>query len=109
VTLVPFYAGQMGRINGELVEWDGTNEADICDWLNDRAVFGTPSTPPWSITSVTGSVVVFTNADDARVVTMPIGFWLNAAGGYATVNDPAGRWKTSDPYGRPEDLNDMLA
>lgn len=104
--LDPFYAGYFLR-TPLCVEWDGTNHAEILDWINSDGAGGTPP-PAWTISSVTASVLTFAHTSRPWVRTVNLGFWVYGFGDNVTVANPAGCWKTSDPYGRPEDLNDML-
>lgn len=123
MAVTPFSAGNFSGWS-PLVEWDGTNEVDIRDWVRGLD----PHDPPgeadrWSVGSVGAGQVVFTRpgthpdstGGHATSVTVPLNWWLNAkvvtSGspflGVQAVS-PAGRWRTTDPYGRPTNLNDLL-
>jgi hypothetical protein len=108
------------------VEWDGTNEEDIAAWIrsldpsNDLAA----EADRWQVASVDSSLLVLVRPKHHPVgypatVEVPLNFWVTA-GVYPTAGDsqsnilivqtvdPAGKWKTTDPYGRPNTLDDLL-
>lgn len=110
------------------VEWDGTNETDICTWINDTITdfLNSVALPveadspwvPWTA-SVSGGVATFTGWRGhpfdpnvtASVQMTAAGEWLSAwviGAGPLRVEGSAGMWKTSDPYSRPEQLEDLL-
>jgi hypothetical protein len=117
----PFSAGRMGGL-AHVAEWDGSNHADILDWLRDLD----PQAPSneadkWQIGSVDASELVLarpsTHPAGATQVTIPVNYWVNAflpASGIQVmmpqrINPSEGWWTTTDPWGRPNDVNDILA
>lgn len=117
------------------VEWDGTNEQDICDWINDTItnhplVVNNPITfanrPLWTA-SVNGSTVTFTGwkgnipmpSYQTVSVQVALNGWLSAwvpfvgqsseGPGPVAVVGQAGMWQTQDPDGRPENVEDVFA
>lgn len=115
----PFSAGNFASWSS-LVEWDGTNETDIRDWIRGLDPHNpTLESAQWQVSSLTPTQVVFTrpstHPDGGPVtVTIPLGGWLSARvpgnGTFLGVQsvDKAGKWVTSDPYGRPANLNNLL-
>lgn len=105
-----------------VVEWNGTNHGEIRDWIQSLDPQN-PTDPAarWFVSAVDSGHVTFTRPVEhpgsfgiVRHVTLAVGEWLTAVNQVtgpplAVLRvDPAGKWKTSDPYGRPEDLNDLL-
>lgn len=120
MTLNVFSAGNFASWS-PLAEWDGTNETDIRDWIRglDPHDSGTEANR-WAVSSVTGSQVVFTrpatHADGGPVnVAVALNMWVtakvpgNMPALLVQAVSPAGKWVTTDPYGRPNDANDLLA
>lgn len=112
-----------------LVEWDGTNETEIRDWIRGLD----PNNPDgetdrWAVADLTAAQVVFTRPathpdghGHTLTVTVPLHGWVAAKvpgnaslpGGRPWLQvlpvDKVGKWATADPYGRPPGLNDLLA
>ncbi|HEY9413620.1 MAG TPA: hypothetical protein VIQ30_02570 [Pseudonocardia sp.] len=124
MTLNVFSAGNFSAWS-PLVEWDGSNEADIAAWICGLDPQNDPVTSAnnWGVSSATTGEVVFTrpathpaSGGSALDVHVPLHGWLTAV---LPVNfpttlfvqpvDPAGKWKTTDPYGRPNTAGDLLA
>jgi len=95
-----FYSGTLGVV-GPVVEWDGTNHADIVSWMNEI------SSPTWSVVTVTGTYFTINNGSMTR--TMPIDTFIGrSVSGPPPVYLAAGRYKTSDPVGRAETIDDLV-
>lgn len=124
----PFYRGGFAHPlvgNPLTLEWDGTNEQDICDYINDAITsflveHPFPLLDPWTAWTVTvaSGIATFTGwrghpFDSYTTVTaqVPGGGWLAmwemSKGCVAVAN--AGMWKTTDPYGRPDDVSEVFA
>jgi hypothetical protein len=110
MTLNKVYFGRF--VSGDPnAQWDGTNEADLLGWLNtvgDGGLYSYDPANSWSITAQTGSSVTFEHATRPQIVILPLNGWISCWHGYVSVVNPAGAWITSDPHGRPGDLNDLL-
>lgn len=122
MALETFTAGEFARYS-DVAEWDGANHEEIADWLND--LDGTTEFAlGWRVTEITTrSVTFFKSADPDdptwpdREVVIHRGQWICAVESATATSrlmivqalDPAGKWKTSDPYGRPESADDLLA
>lgn len=106
-----------------VAEWDGTNHGEIRDWIQGLDPQNpTDPTDRWFVSAVDGSNVTLTRPGThpgsyngtERHVTLALNDWVvavNSATGpplWVDRVDPAGKWRTSDPHGRPEDLNDLL-
>jgi hypothetical protein len=122
MALETFTAGEFARYS-DVAEWDGENHEEIAEWLN--GLDGTTEFAlGWRVTEVTPRSVTFfksAHPDDRtwpdREVVIHRGQWICAVES-ATVGsslrlvaalDPAGKWKTSDPYGRPGNLDDLVS
>jgi hypothetical protein len=104
-----FYSGQPVGSQGPWVEWDGSNEADVIEWLNTAH-------PEWNNGTFTGTVedgqLVLTSDRLGTQPPMPSGTWISLTmyGLYTIAPEQQGpMWKTSDPLGRPTDIDYLLA
>lgn len=99
-----FYFGGFTR-GGPAVGWDGTNETDVVDWINAQS-----SGPGWAVDSVTTTVLTLSYDNGVRILAVPAGSWVSGSGYYVNVVADDGRyWKTSDQWGRPENVADLEA
>jgi hypothetical protein len=104
-----FYSGQPVGGSGPWVEWDGSNEGDVVEWLNT-------SRPEWNNGTFTYAI-----EDDQLVLTSdrlgaqpPVAAhaWIQLTmyGLYTIAPEQQGpMWKTNDPLGRPTEIEYLLA
>lgn len=101
----PFYTGGF-TFNGPLMEWDGTNHADIVTWANEVA------SEPWAVGSAGATELVLTGTNGATPLarTFQLNGWISRSTlGPQSVEKIPGRWTTPDPYGRPVSAETLLA
>ncbi len=110
----PFYLGFF-NISGYLpwMHWDGSNEGQIADWLGTLHVGQYEDT--WTAEVIDEQLVLTGTPYSGVQQPIPIDSYL-------TVQPSSGRniivwvppetqgqyWQTSNPYGRPEDVNDII-
>lgn len=114
-----------------LVEWDGTNHDEILDRIHALDTMTTDPAQQWTISAVSESEVTFTRPplpdahhflpgypyENGADITLQVGDWLAVSPAPSTPSlwisvrrvDPAGKWKTTDTFGRPVDVADLLA
>lgn len=95
-----FYTASFNTI-GPAVEWDGTNHEELLDWFNEVA------SPPLTTVSVSPTEWVLTNGTRTTTMTAPPKWWARSSVGPMLVSG-TGRWRTSDPGGRPTSMDDLL-
>lgn len=121
MALNPFTAGFFSTF-GDCVEWDGTNEGEILDWIHGRDPLdpGLDEASRWQIAATIPNLVLVAPPSHpmpygSRKAVVPPGFWVSATVGptismvVVQVVDPAGKWKSTDPYGRPGTPEDIVA
>jgi len=95
----------------EVMEWDGANEQDICDWA-------TAAQPPdgiytwadYSVVTVTSSQLTLTGAGplgSVKTVVVPLNGWVRMAAGILNVLLDKDQFWVSDSYGRPVSASDI--
>lgn len=109
----------------QLAEWDGTNHDDIVAWINGLDTSTTDPALRWRVTAVTDrSVTFYKPGDPARLlpfsrdqeVIVGRGEWVSARPLMTDPTDqvlvqrvdPTGKWKTTDPHGRPGGVDDIV-
>lgn len=121
-----FFRGGFRRDNikgaPRTVEWDGTNENDICDWINQSVTEWPPSAGvegwvQWTV-SVADGIATFSgwrghpfDPNSVMSIQVPESGWVSEwvfPEGPASVKS-AGMWKTTDQYGRPDDVAKVFA
>jgi hypothetical protein len=109
----PFYLGFVNT-NGYLpwMQWDGSNEDEIADWLGTLHVGQYEDT--WSADVIDEQLVLTGTPHSGVQPSIPVNSYVTiqpASGRNITISVPPETqdqyWKTSNPYGRPEDVNDI--
>jgi hypothetical protein len=128
MTLDFFSAGRFTNYS-KLVEWDGTNHEEIAAWAASVEPWETNPDYQWHVGAVSSTSVTFVREVDPAVipagwehryeVTVPLGHWVSVTSEPSPDSHPRvrwmgsvapdGLWRTSDPEGRPERLEDLLA
>ena len=110
---VPFHVGYFNQ--RELAEWDGSNQQDICDWINTK--FNSASRPAWTVVSVVGSTLTLNGwnggfGNTTANLVVPLNGWVGVIPGFLTppelVPDKDLYW-ASDVHGRPAAAADVEA
>jgi hypothetical protein len=109
----PFYTGYFLVSTNQWVEWDGTNEDDIVELLNNFPMEQNRDT--WTYDIIDGNLVFTGTPYAGPQQPAPVGSWMTILPGsgrnymsFVPPEQQAQYWKTPDPTGRPTDLNDLL-
>lgn len=119
VSLIGFSSGALSGA-AKCAEWNGTNEADVLAWVRDNDPYNDAidESQRWLIAATSPNLVLQRPATHPRgwgaTVTVKPNHWvtiMDLTTGHIDLYalDPGGRWKTTDPYGRPNNLDDLLS
>jgi hypothetical protein len=107
-----FMVGNPPSPQGPWVEWDGSNETDVVEYLN--TVHPEWSHDQWTYTVQDGQLVLTSSGMTSTQPPIDPGTWLKLNGGvgqpytYLDIWPPGnqtGVWKTQDPFGRAPSID----
>lgn len=110
-----FSFGQFAHYRG-VIEWTGSNEADVLAYIRQVDGPDVPANAQWVIDSVSPTALTLSRPENhpagyAMSIVIPSGWWIGVEDdgtAYPQVIDPAGKWKTTDIYGRPTDISELV-
>jgi hypothetical protein len=108
----PFYLGAFSSDGFAWMEWDGSNEDAIAEWLNAQPVPNLPNT--WTYTIDNGNLVFtgepYAGQQPPASVGDMVSLMVYAHGssvGVMPAEAATRYWRTPDPTGRPIELEDI--